>query len=255
MGTQFPLTQKGTAPSPIFGPYPLRLNGCIDQDATWYGGRPRPRRLCVRWGPRFPPQKGERSPLPKFSAHVYCGQTAGWIKIVFGMEVGLSRDDLVVLDGDLAPSPIFGPCLLWPNGTGPPSNTMSLGSRSTFLPSGILIYRAILQQQIWAENWRGCAPLGEGDLGPHLPQCGQERGLPTCMPNFILIRPTVWPQYTNVTDRQDRQTNRQTDRQTGQRSDSIGRTVLLTVAPKPSLSLTSQYFQMVLSVARFLCDS
>jgi len=42
-----------------------------------------------------------------------------------------------------------------------------------------------------------------------------------------LIRPTVWPQYTNVTDRQDR-----TDRQTGQRSDSIGRTVLQTVAQK-----------------------
>jgi len=30
------------------------------------------------------------------------------------------------------------------------------------------------------------------------------------MPSFILIRPTVWPQCTNVTDRQDRQTDRQT---------------------------------------------
>jgi len=29
-----------------------------------------------------------------------------------------------------------------------------------------------------------------------------------------LIRPTVWPQYTNVTDRQDRQADSQTDRQT-----------------------------------------
>ena len=29
---------------------------------------------------------------------------------------------------------------------------------------------------------------------------------PTCMPSFILIRPTVWPQYTNVTDRQTGQT-------------------------------------------------
>ena len=26
---------------------------------------------------------------PKFSAHVYCGQTAGWIKMPLGMEVGL----------------------------------------------------------------------------------------------------------------------------------------------------------------------
>jgi len=31
------------------------------------------------WGPGFPPQKGH-SPL-QFSAHVYCGQTAEWIKI------------------------------------------------------------------------------------------------------------------------------------------------------------------------------
>ena len=49
------------------------------------------------------------------------------------------------------------------------------------------------------------------------------------MPSFILIRLTVWPRCTNVTDRQDRQTAGQTDRQ---RSDSIGRTVLQTVAQK-----------------------
>jgi len=59
---------------------------------------------------------------------------------------------------------------------------------------------------------------------------------PTCTPSFIFIRPTVWPQYTNVTDRtsrtdrQDRQDRE--DRQTGQRSDSIERTVLQTVAQK-----------------------
>jgi len=43
------------AQSPIFGPLPLWPNGCMHQDATWYGGRPQPRGLCVRWGP---------SPLP-----------------------------------------------------------------------------------------------------------------------------------------------------------------------------------------------
>jgi len=47
---------------------------------------------------------------------------------------------------------------------------------------------------------------------------------PTCMPSFILMHPTVWPQYTNVTDRTGQ------DRQTGQRSESIRRTVLQTVA-------------------------
>ena len=41
------------------------------------------------------------------------------------------------------------------------------------------------------------------------------------MPSFILIHPTVWPQYTNVTDGQDR--TGQTDRQ---QSHSIGQTVL-----------------------------
>ena len=34
------------------------------------------------------PRKGGRA--PQFSAHVYCGQTAGWIKMALGMEVGLS---------------------------------------------------------------------------------------------------------------------------------------------------------------------
>jgi len=44
------------------------------------------------------PQKG---PL-KFSAHVYCGQTAEWIKMPLGTMVGLSPGDSV-LDGDPAP--------------------------------------------------------------------------------------------------------------------------------------------------------
>jgi len=100
MGTQLPLPQRGTAPN--FRPISVAANGCMDQDVTWYGARPRPRRLCIRWGPRSPPQKGGEA--PQFSAHVYCGQTAGWIKLVFGMEVGLSPGDFV-LDADPAPSP------------------------------------------------------------------------------------------------------------------------------------------------------
>ena len=41
---------------------------------------------------------------PQFSAHVCCGQTAGWINMLFGTEVGLCSGD-VVLDGDPAASP------------------------------------------------------------------------------------------------------------------------------------------------------
>jgi len=44
---------------------------------------------------------------------------------------------------------------------------------------------------------------------------------PTCTPSFTLIHPTFWPQYTKVTDRQDRE-----------RSDSIWRTVFRNGLPK-----------------------
>jgi len=53
------------------------------------------------------PQQGHS--LPQFSAHVRCGQTAEWIKIPLGMEVGLGPGDFV-LDGDQAPSPKRGSC-------------------------------------------------------------------------------------------------------------------------------------------------
>ena len=46
-------------------------------------------------------QKGAE---PQFSAHFYCGQTAGCIKMPLGTEVGLSLGD-IVLDGNPAPLP------------------------------------------------------------------------------------------------------------------------------------------------------
>jgi len=55
---------KGHSPHPIFGTYLLRPNGCMDQDATWYGARPQTRQLRVRWGPRSPSPKRGQSPLP-----------------------------------------------------------------------------------------------------------------------------------------------------------------------------------------------
>ena len=94
-GDPAPLPQRGAAP--IFGPYLLRPNSCRDQDATWYEGRTRPRRLCFGWGPHSLSQKGGRA--PKFSANGYCGQMAGWIKIVVSMEVGLSPGNFM-LDGN-----------------------------------------------------------------------------------------------------------------------------------------------------------
>jgi len=51
--------------------------------------------------PATPPQRRGRSPPKLFLAHVYCGQTAGWIKMVRGMEIGLSPGDFV-LNADAA---------------------------------------------------------------------------------------------------------------------------------------------------------
>jgi len=52
----------------------------------------------------------------------------------------------------------------------------------------------------------------------------------TTIPSDILIYSTVWPQYTSVTDRQDRQ-----------RSDSIGRTVVQTLTQKLQISGLTAY--------------
>jgi len=94
----------------------------MDQGETWHGCRPWPRPHCVRWGPSAPlhpwtlrrytnyiiiiiiiiTKKGHSN--PQFLAHVCCDQTAGWIKMLLGTEVGLGPGD-IVLDGDSAPPP------------------------------------------------------------------------------------------------------------------------------------------------------
>jgi len=58
MGTQLFPTERNIAP-PLSrltdrGPCLLWPNGSMDQDVTWHGGMPRPRRHCVRWGPISP---------------------------------------------------------------------------------------------------------------------------------------------------------------------------------------------------------
>jgi len=69
-------------------------------------------------GAQLPSPKGAQPPnyRPMFVV-------AGWTKMPIGMEVGLGPGDFV-FDGDPATpekghihrNPIFGPCLLWPNG-------------------------------------------------------------------------------------------------------------------------------------------
>ena len=87
---------------PILGPYLLWPNGCMDQDATWYGGKPRPRRPCIRWGPRSPsPKRKWNSQI--FGPYLLCPN--GWMdQDALGMEVGLSPGDFM-LDAGPSPSP------------------------------------------------------------------------------------------------------------------------------------------------------
>jgi len=79
--------------------------------------------FCVLHFLQLPPRKRGTAPS-QFLVNVYCGQTAGGLKMLLGMEVDLGPGH-TVLDGDPAPlrkghsSPLllppslFGPCLLW----------------------------------------------------------------------------------------------------------------------------------------------
>ena len=63
-----------------------------------------PRDIVLDGDSARPPNKGggARGRSPQFSAHVYCGQTAGWIKMALGTELGLGPVH-IVLYGDTAP--------------------------------------------------------------------------------------------------------------------------------------------------------
>jgi len=66
---------------------------------------------------------GDPLPLPKKGAlsSVYCGQTAGWIKMALGTEVGLGSGHIVLVGTQLpsqkkpAEAPHFLPIFMWPN--------------------------------------------------------------------------------------------------------------------------------------------
>jgi len=67
-----------------------------------------PGHIVLDWD-QAPPSQTGAEPLP-ILAHICCGQMVAGIKMPLGMEVGCVRW------GPRFPSPIFGPCLLRPNG-------------------------------------------------------------------------------------------------------------------------------------------
>ena len=91
-------------------------------------------------GLSYPPKN--RGHSPQFSAHVYCGQTAGWIKMRLGTKVGLDPGHIVLhADQAHAPEgaqpPNFGRCLLWPNGR----------------PSQLLLYTCFFRPPSFRRPW------------------------------------------------------------------------------------------------------
>jgi len=155
----------------------LWLNGWMDKDATCYGVRPRPRRLCIRWasGLLSTSPNRWRSPPPQFLVHVHCGQTVVSIKTVLGTEVGLAPGH-IVLDGDPAPSP--------KKGTEPPPQfsthfycgqtvayiKMSLGMAVGLSPGDFVLYGdpAPLQKRGAAPNFR---PMSIAAKRLDVPRC------------------------------------------------------------------------------------
>jgi len=49
----------------------------------------------------------------------------------------------------------------------------------------------------------GCAPLEEGELDPHLTQCGQSRGLPACKVSSSSVKPLGHNTPTSQTGQTD----------------------------------------------------
>ena len=73
----------------------------MHQDITWYGGRPQPGDFVLDGDPAPSPKRGGYT---QFSTYVYCGITAGRIKMPVDTEIGLGQND-IVLQGDPAPTP------------------------------------------------------------------------------------------------------------------------------------------------------
>ena len=92
-----PQKGEGHSNSPFVGPCMLWPNGWMDQGTETGLG---PGDIVLDGDPAHPPPEGQSL---QFSAHIYCGHMAGWIKMPLGREVGLGPSN-TVLDGDPAPS-------------------------------------------------------------------------------------------------------------------------------------------------------
>jgi len=103
-GDSAPPLQKSGRAHPNFRPCLLCPNGWMDQHVLGMEVGHGPGHIVLDGNLLTFPEKGAQ---PPFSAHVCCGQTAGWIKMPLGTKIGLDPGH-IVLYGDPAPSPIRG---------------------------------------------------------------------------------------------------------------------------------------------------
>ena len=140
----------------------------------------------------------------------------------------------------------LGAAVPFSRGAGSPSNAMWLALRPTSTASSILIHWL---QQTWAENWRAMAFLGGGGSWvPSNTMWPWQR--PSSMPSGMMLHPTVWPQYTNVADRED------TTGHDRQRYDSRANRFRATVCKTVRPMLTDRCLSVCLSCLSCLsvCD-
>jgi len=120
MGTQLPHPKKEHR-SQNFRPCLLWPNGWMDEDATWYGSMPQPRRHCVTWRPSSPHAKrGHRLTAPNFRPMSIVAKRIDGSRCHLVGRWASTQATLCYMDTELprkrGTAPIFGPCLLWPNG-------------------------------------------------------------------------------------------------------------------------------------------
>jgi len=98
----------------------------------------------------------------------------------------------------------------------------------------------------------GAVPLcGRGAGSPSNTMWPEPR--PTCTPSFILIHPTVWPQYTNVTDRQTGQDRK--DNGPIAQGEPFYKRSPKNVATRPKYRRRHQYFVLVEVIMFQVCNS
>jgi len=236
-GDPAPPTERDTA-APTFRPISIVAKR-LDRKplGSWYGGRPRPVRHCVTWGPQLPPtERGTAAPLTFRPTVLWHGRPSQQLlSCCCAAHVRLSLG----MSGLALPIKIFLP-FKWEICT--PLNTWFLGSTRLIMPNGISIGSSFLHSsrqtvlyftmgrrpppQNCPFSWVRCEP----------PSNTWFRGPSRVLnPNGISIDSAAFAGLTSVTNRP---TDRRTDHAT--RSVTIVRIYVHSTATWPKMLTSGQ---------------